>query len=269
LPSHQPSGFFNLFKKCLKHFLTVGWVLGLQFSYCQADDINILAASNLGQALTRMKSEFEKTGKHHLRITLGSSGKLFTQIKSGAPSDLFLSADSKLTHALVSEGLADADSESIFALGILVLWSPSLDLTHVKTVLKKGGFSHLSLANSKVAPFGKAAEETLKVLEFSPARNSTLIRGENTAQVYEFIKTGNADLGFVSLSQVSPIPKEKAHHFWVVPENYHEPIQQSLVILKSSKSKKAAKEFAEFLKSEALKPKWLEFGYGIPKLSPN
>jgi molybdate transport system substrate-binding protein len=232
-------------------------------SLAAAGEATIAVAANFAGTLEQLQKAFEATGDHKLTIISGATGKLTAQISEGAPFDILLSADDKSTKKLAEGGQAIADTEFTYAIGTLALFSA--DPQRVKgdgaAVLKEGSFEKLAIANPKVAPYGVAAEATMKALGVADAVKDKIVMGENIAQTFTMIDTGNAQLGFVALSQVLGSESGKKGSYWTVPGNRHDPIRQNAILLTRAKDNADAKAFLEFLRSKEAKGKIKAAGY--------
>ena len=191
-----------------------------------ADEVSVAVAANFTAPMQKIAAEFEKDSGHTAQLAFGATGKFYAQIRNGAPFQVLLAADDETPARLEKEGLAVAGSRFTYAVGTLALWSA--DPARVDSrgeVLKRGGFAHLALANPKLAPYGAAAVETLNRLGVVAALEPKFVLGENIAQTFQFVSTGNAELGFVALSQVWKDGKLASGSVWVVPETLHAPIR--------------------------------------------
>ena len=212
-----------------------------------ADTVNVAVASNFNHTLRQLAPLFLASTGHRLRISPASTGKLYAQIRHGAPYDVFLAADSERPLRLVREGLALADSRRTYAVGRLVLWSPSLEFTgDAKRVLSSDRYRHLAIANPDVAPYGAAAEQTLRVMGLWDKLQPRLARGENIGQAFQFVVSGAAELGLVSGAQLVTLARNDGYQWWV-PADLHAPIRQQAVLLRDASDKAAAGEFLQFL----------------------
>ncbi|WP_417066829.1 molybdate ABC transporter substrate-binding protein [Niveibacterium terrae] len=227
-----------------------------------AAEVHVAVAANFAGPIEKIAAAFERDTGHKLSVAVGSTGKFYAQIHAGAPFEVLLAADDETPKKLVGEGIAIAASEFTYARGTLVLWSakPGLIDAH-GAVLKNGTYAHLAICNPKLAPYGLAAVETMKALGLYESLKPKLVEAENIAQTYQFTATGNAELGFVALSQVIPLGSKT--HYWVVPENLHTPIQQDAVLLKKGEANPAAAAFLKYLRGEAARAVILSYGYRI------
>ncbi len=227
-----------------------------------AEPLTIAVASNFGSTIKQLKTEFEVQTSHSLRLVFGASGRLYAQINQGAPFDVFLSADADKPKALEEQGLSVMGTRKNYALGRLVLWSGRGNLRVDDKTLGVGQFKYLAIANDKHAPYGVAAIQVLKNLKVFTALKSTLVRGENISQTYQFVKTKNADLGLVALSQI-PKPLLDTGHTWLVPSSLHDDISQEMVLLKRAQNNPAALAFLRFMDTEEAKAIIRNHGYSI------
>ncbi len=228
-----------------------------------ADTLRVAVASNFAEPMLAIASRFESKSGHRLLLSLGSTGKLYAQIRNGAPFDLLLAADEKTPAMLERDGVGVPDTRFTYAIGTLVLWSAREGYVDDKgAVLGEASFKHLALANPKTAPYGTAALATLGSLDLERTLRKRLVQGENIAQTHQFVASGNAELGFVALSQLvddaGSISKGSA---WVVPEALHPPIRQDAVLLANAKDSQAARDLLAFLQSEEVAAIIKAYGY--------
>ncbi|MDD5366046.1 MAG: molybdate ABC transporter substrate-binding protein [Gallionellaceae bacterium] len=229
-----------------------------------ADEIQVAVAANFTAPMKAIAAEFEKDTGHKASLAFGASGKFYAQIKNGAPFQVFLSADDEKPAKLEQEGLAVPGSRFTYAIGTLVLWSAKPGFVDAKgEVLKKGNFEHLALASPKLAPYGAAAVEVMDKLGLTASLQPKFVQGENIAQTQQFIVTGNAELGFVALSQVMKDGKVSEGSAWVVPANLHTPIRQDAVILANGKGNAAAEALMKYLKSAKAAAIIKSYGYAL------
>lgn len=220
--------------------------------------IQVAVASNFQATLQRLVADFEATHPQQVRISSGSSGKLYTQIVHGAPYDLFLSADSERPKLLHEQGLADPPVT--YAIGQLVLYAPAgTPLAR----LERGDFRHLAIANPTTAPYGAAARSVLQELKQWEKVQSRLVQGENIGQTFQFVYSGNAQLGFVALAQIRALAIP-ATQYWNVPSDTHAALQQDAVLLRRSQVTDAARTFLRYLSSASARAIIAEAGYALP-----
>jgi molybdate transport system substrate-binding protein len=238
---------------------------GVLSSSVQAGEVRVAVASNFAAPLERIAVLFQQESGHTLKVSAGASGSFYTQIKGGAPFDVFLSADDAIPKRLIQEKLAVEGSRFVYARGKLVLWSAQPDFVDAKgAVLNKGNFSRLAIADPRLAPYGVAAKETLEKLIMWNAMQEKLVKGENITQTYQFAATENAELAFIALSQIMSDGTISAGSWWIVPSQMYNPIKQSAVLLSAAKDKAAAQAFLAFLKSEKAVAIIRSFGYELP-----
>ena len=240
-------------------------VFGLALSTAApADEVQIAVAANFTAPSKAIAESFEKDTGHQAQLSFGATGKFYAQIKNGAPFEVLLAADDTTPAKLVAEGAAVAGSNFTYATGRLVLWSAKPGYVDDKgEVLKKGDFKHVSIANPKLAPYGAAAVEALTALKLLDTLQPRFVQGENIAQTHQFIASGNAELGFVALSQVMKDGKVAEGSAWVVPASLHQPIKQDAVILGKGKGKPAAEAWLQYLKGDKAKAVIKSCGYEI------
>jgi molybdate transport system substrate-binding protein len=230
----------------------------------RADRVQVAVASNFTAPAKVIAEAFEKETGHQALLAFGSTGKFYSQIKNGAPFEVLLAADDRTPAKLAEEGLAFPDSRFTYALGRLVLWSSAPGFVDDQgAVLRQGGFEHLSLANPKLAPYGAAAVTVLATLKLTEILQPKLVLAENIAQTYQFVATGNAELGFVALSQVMQDGKIAEGSAWIVPEGLYPPIRQDAVLLDKGKDNPAAIAWLDYLKGEQARAVIQSFGYGL------
>jgi molybdate transport system substrate-binding protein len=229
-----------------------------------ADEVNVAVAANFTAPMNTIAAEFAKDTGHQAKLAFGSTGKFYAQIKNGAPFQILLSADDETPAKLEQEGLGVSGSRYTYAVGTLVLWSAKPGLVDANgEVLKTGQFHKLALANPKLAPYGKAAVEVLTGMGLANAVTPKFVQGENIAQTYQFVMTGNAELGFVALSQVMKDGRIIGGSAWIVPGKLHTQIRQDAVILSSGKGNAAAEALMKYLKGDKAKAIIKSYGYAI------
>lgn len=235
-------------------------------SPANAADVNAAVAANFTVPVQQIVDLFQKETGHTVKLSFGSSGKLYSQIKEGAPFDVYLSANEKNPQMLEEEdGLTAAHTRFVYAVGKLALWSAKPGYVDDKgTVLSKGSYNKLAYADPKFAPYGLAARDTLEVMGLWKSVQSKLEKGENIAQTYESAATGSAEMAFVALSQITKDGKVTEGSWWLVPSYMYTPIRQSAVQLSAAKDPAAAKAFLDFLKSERAVAIIRSFGYELP-----
>lgn len=223
------------------------------------ETVRVAVASNFASTMEKIKEAFEALSSHELAMSYGSTGKLYAQIRNGAPYDLFLAADVERPMRLEREERAVSGSRFTYAFGRLVLWSPTLAIEE-GAVLKSADFRFLALANPKLAPYGEAARAVLLKLALwdSLMSEKRIVVGENIGQTFQFVKSGNAQIGFVARSQIIDLGLKGA---WEVPPDWYDPIEQQGVLLSDSPG---AKALCRFLASEQGLALISKGGYRVP-----
>lgn len=240
-------------------------LLGAMIHSVCAGEVNVAVAANFTAPVQQIAEMFKKETGHTAKLSFGSSGKFYAQIKEGAPFDVFLAADEKNPALLEKEGLAVDGTRFVYALGKLVLWSAKPGFVDDKgIVLSYGSYNKLAYADPKLAPYGLAAQETLKIMNLWDKVQVKLVTGESIAQAYQFAASGNAELAFIALSQITKDGKVTEGSWWVVPAKMYNPIRQSAVQLRAAKDPIAAKAFLAYLKSEKALAVIRSFGYDFP-----
>jgi molybdate transport system substrate-binding protein len=230
-----------------------------------ADEVQVAVAANFTAPMQQIAAQFEKESGHKAVLSFGATGKFFAQIVNGAPFEMLLAADDETPARLEKDGQGVPGSRFTYAIGKLVLWSADPALVDGKgEVLKTGNFKHLAIANPKTAPYGAAAVETLTKLGLLANLQPRFVQGENISQTQQFIVTGNAELGFIALSQVIKDGKITAGSAWAVPANLYEPIRQDALLLSKGKDKPAAAALLAYLKGDKAKAIIKTFGYELP-----
>jgi molybdate transport system substrate-binding protein len=227
------------------------FALGLLFSTAQAAELTLAVASNFTPAMQEIALRFERESGHKVRTVSGSSGKFHAQIKNGAPFHAFFSADAEKPLRLEQESLAVPGTRFTYAIGRLALWSPRPGFVDgAGRVLHEGAFGRLAIANPLHAPYGAAALEVLQGLGLADRLRGKLAQGENIAQAYQFVDSGNAELGFVALSQILESGAIERGAAWIVPASMHRPIRQDAVLLQPADSEAgtAARELLDFMR---------------------
>ena len=247
----------------LRRLLTLTAALALSAA-AQAEVVQIAVAANFTAPARALAEIFARTTGHEAKLSFGATGAFYTQIKNGAPFDILLAADDERPIRLEKEGDTVPGSRFTYAIGQLVLWSAKPGFVDGGgAVLKGGKFNKIAIANPKLAPYGAAAVETMDKLGLAAALTPKLVTGESIGQTYNFIATGNAELGFVALAQVLDGGKMKSGSMWVVPAKYHAPIIQDAVILKRAAANPAAKAWMALMRSPNTQDFIRSYGYEV------
>ena len=230
----------------------------------QAENVSVAVAANFTGPIQVIAPLFERDTGHKIVPAFGATGKFYAQITNGAPFEVLLSADDETPARLVKEGHGVSGSTFTYAIGKLVLWSPDPKLIDNKgEILKKGGFKHIAIANPKTAPYGAAAVQTMSKLGVLESVKPLFVQGENISQTHQFVTTGNAELGFVALSQVMKDGKIAEGSAWIIPATLHQPIRQDAVLLDKGKGKPAADALMKYLHSDQAAVVIKSFGYDL------
>ena len=230
-----------------------------------AGEVRLAVATNFPHAIDKLKASFEASTGHRLIVTTGSTGKLYAQIRGGAPFDVLLAADAQTPQRLVNEGDAVAGSSFTYALGQLVLWSatPGQVAADGAATLRAMRFRHLVVANPQLAPYGAAARETLRALGVWDGVQAKLAYAQNIGHAYSMVASGNAELGLIARSQVQGAASDIGGSSWLVPTALHAPIRQDAVLLTRGQANAAARAFLEALKSPQTRRLIESFGYTV------
>lgn len=226
-----------------------------------ASEARVAVAANFAVTAQRLAEDFRAESGHTLVLSSGSTGKFYAQIRSGAPFDVLLSADEDTPRRLESEKLAVPASRFTYALGRLVLWSPKPGFGD-ENALRSQPFARLAIANPRLAPYGAAARQTLDRLGLWETVQGRILQGENIAQTFQFVSSGNADAGFVALSQIRDARTGTGSH-WLVPQRYHSPLRQDAVLLARGAGNDAARGFLAYLKSARAGERIRSHGYEL------
>lgn len=250
-------------KRRLGTLFTACALLALTFPAIAAE-VHVAVAANFTAPMQVIAADFEKATGHQAVLAFGATGKFYAQIKNGAPFDVLLAADDKTPARLEHENATVPGSRFTYAIGRLVLWSAQPGFVDAQgEVLKRGAFKHLAIAAPKLAPYGAAAVETLEKLGLLSVIEPKFVQGESIAQTYQFVATGNAELGFVALAQVYADGKLTRGSAWIVPDDLHNLIRQDAVLLAKAKDNPAAVALLDYLKGAAAKAVILAFGYAL------
>lgn len=238
-------------------------LLGALFSvHLHAAEVKVAVAANFAKTLEEITVQFEKDTGHKVLATPGATGKFYAQIVNGAPFEVLISADDETPRKLAKEAKAIAETQYTYAIGTLALWSPDANLVDQGGgILKTDKFKFLAIANAKVAPYGQAAVQTMLKLGLLTKLEPRVVQGENIAQTHQFVTSGNAQLGFVALSQIIEKGKVKSGSAWIVPQEFHDQLKQDAILLNTGKDSVAAKALLDYLKSDKAKKIITAYGY--------
>ena len=227
-----------------------------------AGTTHVAVAANFTQPAKEIAAAFKQKTGYEAALSFGASGQFYAQISQGAPFEVFLSADEKRPKDAAAAGLAVPESRFTYAIGQLVLWSKSLDVTKGDEALKADGFAKLAIANPATAPYGAAALETLKALDLYSDVQLKIVQGNSIAQAFQFVETGNAELGFVARSQLANVPGGSR---WLVPQSLYKPIRQDAILLQKGANSAPSKAFLDFLRGPEARTIIEKFGYALDR----
>lgn len=229
-----------------------------------AATLHVAVAANFHATMENLAAHFEKQSGDHVSISAGSTGKLYAQILNGAPFDVFFAADARRPRLLEKKGKIVDGSRFTYATGQLVLWSRQAGYVDSGgDVLANGDFKHLAIANPKTAPYGAVAVEALKNLGQYQRLKGRLVRGQNIGQTFHFVDSGNVELGFVALSQISDPAHPAGGSYWKVPQRLYHPLVQQAVIVRGH-DRAAVRAFMKYVKGKAASAIIRRYGYTLP-----
>lgn len=234
-------------------------LLAMLATSASAERALVAAATNFAGALDVLRAHFEGETNHHLVVVTGSTGKLYAQIKNGAPFDLFLAADQARPARLEAEGIGIAGSRRTYAIGRLAMWCPGRERScRGPEALRRDDIRHVAIANPSLAPYGLAAEQALQRLDAWRYVAARLVRGQNVGEAYAMVATGNAEIGFVALSSILDSHGGREDAYWRVPATLHDAIAQDAILLRANA---AAAAFLDYLGSPGARGILAAFGY--------
>jgi molybdate transport system substrate-binding protein len=252
----------------MKKLLILLLLAALWVTVASAEEITVAAAADMSAALPELAAMYTKRTGEAVKLSFGASGNLTNQIRNGAPFDVFFSADEQYPQQLIVEGLAAKDTLYRYAIGRLVLWVPNdspLDLSKLGIeALLDPSVKKISIANPATAPYGRAAEATLRHFAIYDKVSSRLVIGENISQAAQFVESGNAQAGLVALSHaLAPAMKDKGR-YWIVPLDAYPTLNQAAVVLSKSRQQDAARKFLEFLHTPEAASLLKSYGFSLP-----
>jgi molybdate transport system substrate-binding protein len=233
-----------------------------------AQDLTIVAASDLQSVFPVVAERFQKETGHAAKLTFGSSGNFYAQIQNGAPFDLFFSADIEYPKKLEAAGLTEPGTLYRYATGKIVLWArkgSGIDVERGLAVLADPGVHKIAIANPAHAPYGRAGVAALEHEKLYDRVSDKVVMGENISQTAQFVESGNADAGILALSLALAPKLQSEGKYYVIPASFYPPIDQGAVLLKSSQNKEAARAFLAFLKTPEIVSLLRDFGFIIPE----
>jgi molybdate transport system substrate-binding protein len=236
-------------------------ILLLASSPARAEDALIAVATNFAEPAEAIAQRFEAQTGHRVRLATGSTGRLYAQIVQGAPFDAFLAADQVRPARLVQEGLAVEETLRTYATGRLALWSRERATALPLDRLRSGAYRRVALASPGLSPYGAAAEQVLDRLDLRASAAGSLVFGENIGQAYTFVATGNAELGFVALSQLQRPGRPAGGQYDLVPQDWHDPVRQDAVLLSRGAGNTAARAWLDYLAGPEARAVLRSYGY--------
>lgn len=229
----------------------------------RAETITVAVAANFKKPAEEIGTAFKAKTGDDVRYAFGATGQFAAQIRNGAPFDVLLAADDTTAPALAKAGFAAGSTNFVYARGTLILYSTTLPVTRDGAdILRDGRFNHVAIANPKTAPYGAAAIEAMRRMGVYDALKPKIVEGSNIGQTFDFAATGNAEVGFVALSQGIGAGKGQ---WWVVPQADYAPINQSAIVLKPGEGKPAVRAYLDFLRGAEARTVIEKYGYTIPK----
>lgn len=239
--------------------ILLAMLAGLTPAMARAGTVHVAVAANFTAAAKEIAGLFAAATGHNAILSFGSTGQLYTQISQAAPFEVFLAADRTRPARAIDDGHAVAGSQVTYAVGRIVLFSRDPALVTGEATLRHGGFTQIAIANPATAPYGAAAIEAMQALGVYGALRDRLVQGTNIAQAYQFVETGNAELGFVALSQLTGHDRGSR---WIVPFRLYTPIAQDAVLLNPGAGNPAAAAFLRFLQGPEAGAAKRKYGYG-------
>ena len=237
-------------------------------TFASAQEITVAAAADMSAALPELVDAYTKKTGQTVKLSFGASGNLTNQIENGAPFDIFFSADEQYPQQLIKEGLASKDTLYRYAVGRLVLWIPNdsplvLSELGIKALLDPS-IKKIAIANPATAPYGRAAEATLRHYEIYDKVSSRLVVGENIRQAAQFVQSGNAQAGLIALSHALAPALNAQGRYWKVPLDAYPTLNQAAVVLTRSKQQDAARKFLDFLRTPEATSLLTSYGFSLP-----
>ena len=251
----------RLRRRTIPVLLAVLLVFAVSGSEARAERVHVAVAANFAAPAKALAAAFERATGDKPILSIGSTGQLFSQIVQGAPYQVFLAADQIRPRQAETEGYAVRGTRFTYAIGRLVLYSRNEGLVRGPSTLRDADIGRIAIANPDIAPYGAASVAVMNALGVYDALRDRIVRGNNVAQAFQFVETGNAELGFVSLSQVL---NRQGGSRWVVPGDLYPAIRQDAVLLKTGADRPAAGAFFRFLKGPEAASIIAGFGYGTP-----
>lgn len=253
--------------KMRKFTLAVSLLLLMRTIASQGQELTVAAAADLAACLPKINEVFQKEHPGAaLKVSFGSSGNFATQIRNGAPFEVFLSADTGYPRALAKDGLAEAASLAVYAHGQIALWTmdAKMDLSQGLKALSDPAVQRIAIANPDHAPYGRAAKAALEHEHLWEAVQPRLVTGENISQTAQFVETGNAQAGIVALSLLAAPGAANKGHYQLIPREDYPPIEQAAIVTKAGAGHPLARAYVDFLRSKEAAEILRQFGFQQP-----
>lgn len=231
-------------------------------SAASAASVRVAVAANFSSAAGDIAAAFARETDHQALLSFGATGQFYTQITLEAPFEVFLAADDRRPAQAVTEGYGVDGSVFTYAVGQLALYSDQDGKVTGPETLMSAAFERIAIANPETAPYGMAAVQVMKALNVYDTLKSRIVQGQNVAQAYQFVQTGNAEVGFVALGQVAQVDADRR---WVVPQDLYPPIRQDAVLLVRGQGNPAAMAFLDFLKGDTAREIIQRHGYALDR----
>ncbi len=250
--------------------LTAALLLLCGATHLRAVEVTVAAAADLKFALDELVAEFRTNQPAiQIKVTYGSSGNFYAQLQNKAPFDLYFSADVAYPRKLAEAGLALDTNVFLYAVGRIVVWTPTNSPLDVQTLgiqsLLVPAVKKIAVANPKHAPYGVAAVAAMKSLQVYDRAVTNLVFGENIAQTAQFVQSGAADIGIIALSLAIAPQMRDSGRYWEIPLDAYPKMEQGGIILNYTKDAKAARVFRDFVLDEHGRTVLKRFGFFLPE----
>lgn len=243
--------------------LTIALSMSISATNAWAEEVTVAVAANFTKPMEKIAADFEKATGNNVILSFGATGKFVEQIKNGAPFQILVAADQDNPMKLETEQFAVSGTRHTYAVGKLVLWSAKPQFVDGNGDILKtdGSFKHIAIADPSVAPYGKAAVSVMGKMGLLDALKPKIVQGDSIGQAKGFVASGNAELGFVALSQVF---QETTGSSWIIPQDLYKPLYQDAILLKTGENSVAAKALLDYLRSPAALTVITGYGYDSP-----
>ena len=225
-------------------------------------EITVAAAADLTQAFEEIGREFEANNQTRVVFVFGSTGMLTRQIENGAPMDLFAAANVDYVNQLEQKGLIVPGTKAIYARGRITIWTTADSPLKLSTIadLRRPEVKRIAIANPDHAPYGLAAQQALQKAGIWEDVKPKLVYGDNIRQTLQYAETGNVDVSIVALS----LSQQSNGHWVLIPEELHQPIDQGLAVIRTTKNETAARAFANFVTGPRGRAILGKYGFAFP-----